>query len=402
MGEEKSLGNVASKFEKEARNFEVLRQDFPAIKNLQAYLDTAYVGLMPESVRAAHESFLEERAQFGSLAVESTILGTWLQRLSEVRKKMASFLGARAKEIAFSYCTGCGANVALNGIDWHPKDNAVIDDLEYPTDVHILNSLKRKGVEIRIAKNENGAVPVKAFEALVDGRTRALVVSHVSYLNGFRHNLKALADLIHHRRGYLLVDGTQSVGCVKVDVKDENVDIFTAAPYKWLLGPPGVGFFYIREDLIPLFYPDRLGWASTENFTLRETMESGPLPDHARRYEYGTLNFEGIYALDAALDYIDAIGIKRIEEHNLTLTRMLRDRLSEQGVKFFSPEGTKSSILTFFVDDEKDVWRKLREREIFITARRWKGGQIRVSPHFYNNEEDIGTFVDAVAAMLHC
>lgn len=390
-----SKNNISGK----SPDIKSIRKDFPATKNLQAYLDTAYVGLMPLPVIEAHEAFLDERIQFGPFPIENTILKTWLQKLEKVRAKLASFLGAKDKEIAFSYCTGCGANVALNGIDWRTGDNAVVDDLEYPTDVHILNALKRKGVEIRIAKNKNGFIYTKIFEPLVDKLTRALVVSHISYLNGFRHDLRRLAEIIHYYGGYLIVDGTQSIGAININIKEEEVDFFTGAPYKWLIGPPGVGFFYIREELIPLFNPDRLGWASTENFMLLETMESAPLPNHAKRFEYGTLNFEGIYALEASLDYINEIGIDFIEQHNLKLIHMLRERLREKKVRFYTPENNSAPILTFFIEDEKAFGQEMRKKNIFVTTRRWKEGQVRISPHFYNNEEDIEIFIKAFSSI---
>jgi selenocysteine lyase/cysteine desulfurase len=310
-----------------------------------------------------------------------------------VRKKLASFLGAKESEIAFTYCTGCGSNIALNGIDWQKGDNAVIDDLEYPTDFHILNVLRKKGVEIRIARQENGAVSPDKFAALADKKTRAFVVSHISYLNGFRHDLKKLADIVHTYGGYLIVDSAQSIGGIKVDVKDENVDFMSGIPYKWLIGPNGLGFLYVREELISSITPDRLGWASTNDFTSLETMESNPLPETARRYEYGTLGFESVYGLDASLDYINRIGMDAIEQRNLKLVHTLRERLLAHKVKFFTPEENKSPILTFFTDNERIFGTEMKKNKIFITARRRKKGQIRISPHFYNNEEDIEAFM---------
>ena len=218
-------------------DFESLRLDFPPLGKFRAYLDTAFVGLMPRQVKAAHENFLEERFQFGPFPLEKTILGVWLDKTEKVRLKLAHFLGAKENEIAFTYCTGCGSNIALNGINWQKGDNAVIDDLEYPTDFHILNVLKKKGVEIRIARNENGAVSPDKFDTLTDKRTRAVVVSHVSYLNGFRHDLKKLAEIVHKYGGYLVVDSAQAIGGVGVNVKDEDVDFMSGIPYKWLNGP---------------------------------------------------------------------------------------------------------------------------------------------------------------------
>ena len=378
-------------------DFESIRQDFPPLQRYRAYMDTAFVGLMSKQVKAAHDEFLEERFQFGPFPVDKTILGVWVDRTEKVRKKLASFLGAKDKEIAFTYSTSCGMNIALNGIDWKKGDNAVIDDLDYPTDFHVLNSLKKsKGIEVRIVRNKNGAVAPKDFEAFVDKRTRALVVSHVSYLNGFRHNLKKLAELIHSYGGYLVVDSAQGVGGIKVDVKEEGVDLYSSIPYKWLNGPNGAGFLYIREDLIPSFPPDRLGWSSAPGFKSQDTMESTPFPDHASRFEYASLGYESIYALDAALDYINRMGIEVIEQRNIKLISMLRERLREKGVKFYTPENNRSPILSFFMENEKELGEKMKEKKIYITARK---GHVRVSPHFYNNEKDIEAFIEVFSSV---
>jgi selenocysteine lyase/cysteine desulfurase len=381
-------------------DFESVRKDFPPLQKMKAYLDTAFVGLMPRQIKDAHETFLEERLEFRNVPKDRSILGVWMGKMEKVRVKLAAFLGALPDEIAFTYCTGCGSNIAVNGIDWRSGDNAIIDDLQYPTDFHVLNALKKKGVEIRIARNENGAVPPEKFEALTDKRTRAIVVSHVSYLNGYRHDLKKLAEIIHARGGYLIVDSAQAIGGFRVDVKEENVDFMSGIPYKWLNGPNGVGFLYSRSELIPEFAPDRLGWASTNDFKSLETMESNPLPENARRFEYGTLSFEGIYALDTALDYINALGIEAIEQQNLKLIRFLREELKKLNVEFLTPEDNEAPILSFCIDDEKSLGPKLKEQGVYITARRWKEAHARISPHFYNSEEDIFMFIRAMRRIM--
>ena len=379
-------------------DIETIRQDFPPLKNL-TYFNTASYGLITLQVKAAQEAFLEERLQFG-FPLEKSHRGVWEVKMEEVRGKLASFIGAKNKEIAFTQCTGCGSNIALNGIDWRRGDNAVIDDLEFDNAFHILNALKkRKGIEVRIARNKNGVVSPDSLEALIDKRTRALAVSHISMVNGFRHNLKKLADLIHAYGGYLVVDSAQGVGGVKINVKDEGVDFLSSNPYKWLNGPNGISFFYIREDLIPLITPDRVGWYSTKGFKSRETKESKPLPEHASRFEYGTLNYEGIYGIDAAIDYANRIGIESIEQRNLKLVHMLRERLQKKRVKFYTPENNKSQILTFFIENGQEFGKKIKEKNISITARGRKKGQVRMSPHFYNNEEDIDIFMHAFSSI---
>ncbi len=379
-------------------SFASIRQDIPPLSRM-TYLDTAFVGLVPRQIHDAHIAFLEQRLNFDPIPQDKTILGVWMNKMESVRTKLADFIGSDRDEIAFTLCTGCGSNIAVNGIDWQAGDNAVIDDLDYPTDFHVLNALKDKGVEIRIAKNDKGAVLPEIVEKLVDDRTRAIVVSHVSYINGYRHDLKALADIIHARGGYLIVDAAQSIGGVRVNVKDEDVDFLTGIPYKWLCGPNGVGFLYVRKELIPSIPPDRLGWASTDDFISLDTMESKPLPSTARRFEYGTLAFESIYGLEAALDLFGTLGIDAIEKHNLSLIDRLSGGLRQRNIIPFTPEGNESPILTFHVDDEKYIGSKFKEQNIRITARRWFRGHVRVSPHFYNTENDIDLFLDTLDQM---
>ena len=380
-------------------DFAALRNDFPPLKTW-TYLDTAFIGLLSRQVKAAHERHLDERFRFDSVPSNSSILGVWMKRAERIRKKVATFIGASPDEIAFTLSTGCGSNIALNGIDWRPGDNAIVDDLEYETDLHILNGLRKKGVEIRIVRNKNGVETPEQFAALADKRTRAFVVCHVSHTNGLRHDLKSLADIIHGNNGYLVVDAAQSVGAVKIDVAADHVDFMSAIPYKWLNGPNGVGFFYVRKEIIPGFPPDRLGWSSTNEFKSLETMESNPLPATARRFEYGTLAYESVEGLEAAIDYMLAIGIDTVEKRTLALSGLLRELLKKKGVRFFTPENAESPIVACFVDNARAMNMTLREQRIYVTARDWAGEEyFRVSPHFYNTEEDIEKFVWALAKL---
>jgi len=380
-------------------DFAALRQDFPPLKTW-TYLDTAFIGLLSRQVKAAHERHLDERFRFDSLPNDSSILGVWMKRAERIRQKVAAFIGASSDEIAFTLCTGCGSNIALNGIDWQPGDNAVVDDLEYSTDMHILNALRQKGVEIRIVRNRDGVETPEDFAALTDKRTRAFVVCHVSHVNGLRHDLKALADIIHSTNGYLVVDAAQSVGGIKIDVAADHVDFMSGIPYKWLNGPNGVGFFYVRKEIIPGFPPDRLGWSSTNEFKSLETMESNPLPDTARRFEYGTLAYESVEGLEAAIDYMLAIGIDTVEKRTLALSRLLRELLKKKGVRFFTPENAESPIVACFVENARAMNMTLRDQRIYVTARAWEGEDyFRVSPHFYNTEEDVERFVSALAKL---
>jgi selenocysteine lyase/cysteine desulfurase len=254
------------------------------------------------------------------------------------------------------------------------------------------------GFEVRKVANVDGRVPFRAMANAVDDRTKLVNVSQVSYTNGFRHDLKQLADLAHAHGAYLFSDSTQSIGSFPVDVRDDDVDFLTCGVYKWLLGPVGLAFFYIKRELQDQFVPLGHGWKQIRDFKYSDDRTRTPdvvrsaFFDDARRYEFGSVNFHGIYALRPALELVEQIGLTWIEQRVLTLNGYLRAQLTDHGFELFTPHDTESGITTFYVQEETSLSEYLSQQKIAVTAR--KGcEQIRVSPHFFNTEDDINLFV---------
>ena len=372
-------------------NIRTIRRDFPALKNL-TFLDQAYVGLFPTFVREGHIEFLDEWMSF-SLGESKTILTKWLDKTEKTRAMTAEFLGASSDEIAFTQCTGCGLNIPVNGMTWRKGDNVVFPDWEH--NPLVTSTLKRKGIETRIVKSVNGRVELSDLEKAIDDNTKLVQVSQVECLNGFRLDLKSVSDMAHEHGAMLLVDATQALGALKTDVKKEQVDFLSAATYKWLMGPAGLGFLYVKSEHIEEMLPDRTGW---KNKIWK--MRSYELPGSARRFEYGTLNFEGIYAFHNSLIYLNKIGIINIERRNLKLSSYLWSRLNNLGVRLFTPEGNKSAIVSFFIKDAQKIREKLTENRIKVSAMNWDGELLRVSPHFYNTKEDIDFFIDKLKEII--
>lgn len=369
-------------------NIESIRRDFPALEEW-TYLDNAFVGLYPRQVREGYEEFLDKWMNFSAEGTK-TILTEWLEKAEKVREMVADFIGASPQEIAFTACTGSGLNIVVNGTKWEKGDNVVFPENEHnPLDTMML---RRHGVETRAVEVREGWVDLSDLEKAVDDHTRLVQVSQVSYINGFRFDLKGVADIAHEHGARVVVDSTQAIGALVTDVKKEGVDYVSAAPYKYLMGPAGLAFLYVKSDLIGKLEPDRIGWKNQiwEGDHAEEPLDATL---SAKKFEYGTLHFQGVYGLERSLKYLNDIGMENVERRILQLSSYLWSRLSEIGKKMYTPLGTRSPIVSFYEQDAVETSAKLMEEKVKVTGREAHGGHIRVSPHFYNTTEDIDHFI---------
>jgi selenocysteine lyase/cysteine desulfurase len=366
-----------------------IRSDFPALKEW-TYLDTSFVGLYPLQVRHGYEEFLDMWLQF-NVTMGKTILSEWLEKAEVVRNMIASFIGATRDEITFTTSTGCGLNIVINGISWSSGDNAVFPEWEHnPTDTM---TLRKRGVEVRAVKPKDGRIELADLEKAIDDKTKLVQVSQVSYTNGFRFNLKKVAEIAHEHGARLLVDGTQAIGALLTNLKEENVDFLSAAPYKYLMGPAGLAFLYVRQDNLDDLIPDRVGWKNQiwKGERAERLSESG---EAGNKFEYGTLHYQGMYGLEQSLKYLSRIGLENVENRVLELSGYLWDRLKALAFDMYTPEDTKSPIVSFFQPDATIIAGTLMKEKVKVSGRPTHGGHIRVSTHFYNTSEDIDHFIE--------
>ena len=237
------------------------------------------------------------------------------------------------------------------------------------------------------------------MEKTVDDNTVAVAVSHVEYVNGFRHDLRALSEIAHEHGAYLIVDAIQSAGVIPIDVKRDNVDFLATACYKWLLSPPGAGYLYVKEELIEKFEPPFVGWASVKEEVF-ETLDfwdiwSLRLSETASRFEVGSPSFISLVGANEALKMLLNIGIENIEAQIIKLTEHLIEAVKNLGLKLQTPEDRRyrSGIVNFKIEKAQEITQKLGEKGIVVSAR---AHGIRVSPHFYNTKEEIDKLVEEV------
>jgi len=366
-------------------DIQTLRESFPITKS-KVFLNHAGQSPLPTPVLNAMRRHLEEFSVTGSYAVD----------LGEVRGAFARLIHAKPEEIALVPNTSTGLNIAANALEYPPGSNVVTTDLEFPSVVYPWLR-RRLGVEVRYVQNVEGRIPLDGFERAVDDRTVAVAISHVEYANGFRNNLRELARIAHEHGAYLIVDVIQSAGAVQIDVKRDGVDFATASCYKWLLGPDGAGVLYVRDELIEGIEPPLVGWASVEPEVF-ETIDLWEvrrlrLSGTARRFEVGTLSMASFLGAAEAIRLLMGVGMERVEGRVLSLTDRLIEGLMELGLKLQTPveRELRSGIVNFLIRNPEGWVRRLRERGIIVSAR---ARGVRVSPHFYNTEEEIDLLLD--------
>jgi cysteine desulfurase/selenocysteine lyase len=316
--------------------------------------------------------------------------------LPQYRERVGRFIGAGADEIAFLRNTGDGANVVALGLDWKPGDEIVMSDDEFGSNAYPWLAVRESGVEIRYIRVPKERMTPDTLRTAMTPRTRLVAVSWVSFADGYRHDLAALAEVAHAGGALLCVDSMQGLGAFPLDVKACGVDAMYAGGAKWLLSPHGVSILYVDRALQERLVVRWRGWRDVADIWSFLDYEQ-PLAPNAARYEGGTLNLLGVAGLATSLDVLDGAGVPAIAGHVLELTDHLVDGLRNHGAEIDTERGAgiSSGIVTFRVrgTDPVALGRRLRAAGIVTT---YRAGGVRVAPHGYNTVEEI----DAVLAAL--
>ena len=365
--------------------FETYRREFPVTRNY-IYLDHAGVAPISLRVKTAIEKFLAESAEGGSFHYP-----VWAERIVEIRRACAQLINAGPDEIAFVKSTSHGLSIVAQGLDWKPGDNVLIYEKEFPSNIYPWLNLRSKGVEVRTIPSRDGRILFEDITRLISSRTRLLAISSVQFSNGFRIDLEKVGSLCRDKQVLLCVDAIQSLGMVPMDVKAFHIDFLSADAHKWLLGPEGIGIFYCSNGLAGRLSPPLIGWKSVRN-ELAFDRPDFLLKTNCLRFEEGSMNLLGIFGLGAALDLLFEVGIEQIEQRVLDLGDLILQEAEKRGYRALTPVARHERGGNITVSGDFDPARvrdALREKRIMVNAR---GGGIRVSPHFYNIEEEIIDF----------
>jgi cysteine desulfurase / selenocysteine lyase len=368
-----------------------LSRDLFAVTENYTYLNHAAVGVLPRPTREALHAFIDAHASGG-------VMGVWPyeSRMEEYRARIARFIGALPGTIAILRNTGDGANAIAAGFPWQSGDEVILPDNEFPANAQPWLPVRQRGVNVHFIETARERLTPDVLRRHISKRTKIVTVSWVSFDDGYRHDLAALAEVAHEYGALFAVDAIQGLGAFPLDVQAMDIDALYAGGAKWLLALQGVSFLYVRPALIERLQLATPGWRSVADMWSFLEYDQ-PLVADATRFEGGTPNFIGAVSLAKSMDVIEEAGTARIGGHVVALTDRLVDGLRSAGAEIAGVRGAveSSGIVTFHAPGADSVaLGKTLQREGIVTTYRASG--IRVAPHGYNTFDEIDAVLDGV------
>ena len=360
---------------------EEFRSHFPLCKG-STYVNSCSQGALSTEVADAFQRFLHSWDTYGSPWER------WMEALPELRSRFARAIGADPDEIAITPSASAGINAVVSALRFDgARHHIVAGEFEFPTMGQILLTQEQRGARVRWVRARGETLPISAYAHEVDERTLLVPATHVCYRNGYRLDIAGLAALCRSHGAYLILDDYQRTGTAPIDVHALGVDFMVTGCLKYLLGPPGIAFLYVRRDLIDQLKPGITGWFGRANPFAFE-VDRLDWAASARRFEMGTPPIPNIYGASAALELLESIGYDRVEAHVSGLVQQLTQRAQAAGYVLLTPPDAerRSSLVVLQSTDSMRLVAKLQDRNVITSAR---GSGLRISFHAYNNSQDV-------------
>jgi kynureninase len=372
------------------------RSSFPILERT-TYLISNSLGAMPQGVYDALKGYADIWATRGVRAWDER----WWMLAAQVGDEIGALMHASPGSVStHQNVTTCQAVVA-SCFDFSGKRNKVVySDLNFPSVMYFWEAQQAYGAQVRMVKTDDGiTVPLERLLEAIDEQTLLVPISHVIFRSAYIQEAKAIIEKAHKVGAHVVLDTFQSLGTVPVDVQALNVDFACGGVLKWLCGGPGVGYLYVRPDLGKKLEPRFTGWFAHQN---PFGFEVGPTryTDPPFRFMNGTSHIPALEAARPGLKIIAEVGIDRIREKSKRQTARLIEMAESRGWRVNSPRNAENRGGTVSIDmpDAEDVCRELLKRDILVDYRPKAG--VRMSPHFYNKDEELETAIAAVDEIL--
>ena len=374
-------------------NFKKIRKLFPHTEK-SIYLNTASYCAFSTTVAEAVDSIV--KFQLDSDRDSTALI---FNTADELRSDFAKLIGARKREIGLGWTTSHGINVAAFGLPVKNGDEVIVSDVEFPAIPYTFKGASQtKGWKVKFIKSKDRCFDIGEFEKAITKKTKALALSSVQFFNGYKNDLKTISEICKKHGLYFIVDGIQGMGVEPINVRKLGIDIFTSGCQKWMLAPQGSGFFYVSDDIRERLDQPFMSWHEVDwqlNFSDLFKFDL-PIFDSAHRFENGYYNVFGILGMKEAVKIFQELGIKNIREHNHALIDRVVDYIQRDGfyqITCSMVPQQRSSIFTFTCRDYQKLHERILKRGIICSLRE---GSIRISPHLYNNENDIDCLIEVL------
>ena len=359
-----------------------IRDQFPILEHT-TYLNSCSQGALSRAVADAYQRYLSDWDEKGSP------WELWVELSEQARGEFSLLVGVDPDEVAVTTSASAAVSALASCFDFSSDDRneIVISDLEFPTVAQIWHAQERRGAKITHVPVSEGVVPVERFEEAITERTKLVSITHVSFRNGVRLDVPAIAEIAHRNGALVLLDSYQTLGSMPVHPRELGVDFMVGGVLKYLLASAGLAFLYVRRDLVEGLVPTAMGWFSQADIFAMDISANTPSPT-ARRFESGTPPVPSIYAGLAGMGVIRSFGLEVVEQHISELTTAIKDMAQQRGFTLATPTDHRhhGALITLKSKDVNTLVQRLAAERVVTSSR---DDNLRISPHIYNNHHDI-------------
>ena len=380
-----------------AEPFDSYRSEFPVLEK-KAYLISASLGPISRRAQRYLHEYLHAWANEG--APDPVWEEHVFPRMGEVKRTFARLIGADPAEVSITTNVSLALSTIASCLDFGSRKKLVLSELDFPTDGHVWLAQQRRGANVVFLPSPDGlTVPLEAYERAIDEDTAAVLINRVLYRSSTLIDAGEICRMARQAGAWSVVDDFHGAGIIPVDVHDLGCDFYTTGVLKWLCGGPGLTFLYARKDLLPHLEPAVTGWFATREPFSFDTQHLDYHPT-ARRLEHGTPPAPVAFIAQGGLDIITEVGPERIRERIGQLTDYVIARADEADleVRTLREWSARGGLVNVRVGDEaRKVCHALLDQDVCTD---YRGDGLRISPHFFNTEEDVDRLFSALGGIL--
>jgi selenocysteine lyase/cysteine desulfurase len=355
-----------------------IRARFPLLSK-KIYLNSCSQGALSDAVEDGLRDYVASWHEHGSP------WDIWVAQYEAARAQFANFIGATAAEVAIVPYASAGINSIASALNFTERKKVVLGEFEFPTMGHIWLAQQRRGAHIQFVPATGNCIRVEDYELAIDRQTNLVPVTGVCFMNGFRSPVREIVHLAHAEGALVMLDDYQDCGTRPVNVRTSDVDFYVTGTLKYLLGPPGLAFLYVRKELIEGLQPTITGWFAQNNPFAFDVKHLDLAPS-ARRFEAGSPPVPNIYAAMRGIRLLQEIGLENVAAHIATLARVLLHGAQELGLQAKTPADSVGPLVVLQCPDAAAVVEKLAANQVVCSSRH---DGLRLSFHIYNTVEDV-------------
>ena len=348
------------------------------------YLNTCSQGALSDAVEAGLAEYVASWHEDGSPWER------WVEHYETARTAFARFIHASPDEVAIVTSVSAGINAVASALNFRERQKVVMGEFEFPTMGHVWLGQRGRGADVQFVKAEGNRIPLANYEKQVDRNTCIVPITHVCFKNGFRSEVNAITQIAHDNGALVMLDDYQDCGSRPVDVKAMNLDFYVAGTLKYLLGPPGLAFLYVRKELISSLVPTITGWFAQAN-PFAYDPQHFELSPTARRFESGTPSVPNVYGAMPGFQLLQEIGMDNVAGHIQKLTHALSSYARDLGIVAKTPDNSVGPLIVLQSKDSSLLVQKLAENGIVVSNRH---DGLRISFHAYNTMDDVNAVAD--------